>query len=218
VTIKLVIFDCDGVLVDSERLAIRLYLEMLAEHGYHTTEAQIVEDFIGRSPTSNMARVEAMIDRPAPGWHEEWTVRMTALHEAELVAVDGIAEALDGIDLPICVASSGSHSKIRHSLDHTGLRHHFGDRLFSAADVQHGKPAPDLFLHAARTLGFAPAACAVVEDSQPGVQAARAAGMRSFGYSGGVTSSGKLSGGGTVIFDDMRRLPDLITLQSGKAA
>jgi HAD superfamily hydrolase (TIGR01509 family) len=162
-----------------------------------------------------------MVGRPVPEWREQWMTRMTAMHASQLVPVEGVVAALDALartDLRLCVASSGAHSKIRHSLDHTGLRHYFGDWLFSAADVARGKPAPDLFLHAARTLGVPPAACVVVEDSRPGVQAARAAGMRSFGYSGGVTPSERLSGGGTVVFDDMRRLPDLITAAAGAAA
>lgn len=213
--IELVIFDCDGVLVDSERLAIQLNIQMLAEYGYQATEAEIVEHFVGRSLASIMQRIEVMLGRPVPQWREQWMTRMTALHASQLLPVQGIVSALDALPLPVCVASSGGHGKIRHSLDVTGLRPYFGDRLFSAADVDLGKPAPDLFLHAARTLGVAPSACVVVEDSRPGVQAARAAGMRSFGYSGGVTPSERLSGGGTVVFDDMRRLPELIFAAAG---
>jgi HAD superfamily hydrolase (TIGR01509 family) len=209
--VELVIFDCDGVLVDSERLAVGLNIEMLAEYGYHATEQEIIDHFVGRSLAAIIERIETLLGRPVPQWRDQWMTRMTARHEASLTPVDGVIDALDRIDVPVCVASSGGHGKIRHSLDLTGLHRYFGDRLFSAADVARGKPAPDLFLHAARTLGVAPSTCAVVEDSRPGVQAARAAGMRSFGYSAGVTPSERLSGDGTVVFDDMRRLPELIT-------
>jgi HAD superfamily hydrolase (TIGR01509 family) len=208
---ELVIFDCDGVLVDSERIAVRLNIELLAEYGHTATEADIVENFVGRSLKSIQQQIEVWLGRPVPEWPELWMRRMTAAHDAELTAVDGIGEALERIDLPVCVASSGRLEKTRHSLALTGLRRHFGDRLFSSTQVARGKPAPDLFLHAARELGVDPAKCVVVEDSEPGVRAARAAGMRCFGYSGGVTSGVKLAGSGTVVFEDMRRLPDLLT-------
>jgi HAD superfamily hydrolase (TIGR01509 family) len=125
--------------------------------------------------------------------------------------VDGIVEALDRIATPTCVASGGSHGKLRHTLGLTGLHDRFAGRVFSASEVAEGKPAPDLFLHAAARLGADPAACAVVEDSRYGVEAARAAGMRAFGYTGGLTPPDRLAGPGTVLFDDMRRLPDLLT-------
>ncbi|MCP2322504.1 HAD superfamily hydrolase (TIGR01509 family) [Hamadaea flava] len=207
---ELVIFDCDGVLVDSERIAIRLNIELLAEYGHHATEADIVDHFVGKSLPSIQELIAEWLGRPVPEWPDLWMTRMTAAHDAELTAVDGIAEALDRIDLPVCVASSGRLEKTRHSLKLTGLSHHFGDRLFSSTMVERGKPFPDLFLHAARTLGVEPTACVVVEDSEPGVRAARSAGMRCFAYAGGVTSGEKLIGDGTVVFDDMRRLPELL--------
>lgn len=99
---------------------------------------------------------------------------------------------------------------IRRSLDITDLTGHFENRIFSAADVRRGKPAPDLFQHAARSMGVPPERCAVIEDSAYGVQAARAAGMRAFGYCGGLTPAGRLEGPGTVVFDNMRVLPELL--------
>lgn len=133
---------------------------------------------------------------------------------AELTAVPGIVDALDALThLPTCVASSGSHDKMRFTLGMTGLYQRFEGSIFSATEVEHGKPAPDLFLHAAQQMGVAPAACAVVEDSQYGLQAARAAGMRAFAYAGGMTPAHRLEGPGTVIFDDMRELPGLLTGQ-----
>jgi HAD superfamily hydrolase (TIGR01509 family) len=134
-----------------------------------------------------------------------------------LTVVDGIREALAGVaalGLETCVASSGGHAKMRHTLGRTGLYETFAGRIFSAQDdpeVAEGKPAPDLFLHAARRMGVEPAGCVVVEDSRPGVLAARAAGMRSYGYAGGVTPAARLAGPGTVVFDDMRKLPELLS-------
>jgi HAD superfamily hydrolase (TIGR01509 family) len=124
--------------------------------------------------------------------------------------VDGITEALDQIAVPTCVASSGSHDKLRFTLGHTGLYQRFQGRIFSGYEVANGKPAPDLFLHAAARMGAEPGRCAVVEDSHYGVLAARAAGMRVFGYAGGLTPPERLEGQGTTVFHDMRDLPRLL--------
>jgi HAD superfamily hydrolase (TIGR01509 family) len=212
--LDLIIFDCDGVLVDSEPLAVRVNAGMLAELGWHLDDDEIIERFLGRSMRSNVATVEAHIGRPVPAdWVDRFMTKILAAHEAELAAVDGISEALDVIsawDVQICIASSGQPDKIRHSLALVGLDAAFGDRIFSAVQVAHGKPAPDLFLHAAAALGAEPARCVVVEDSQYGVQAARAAGMYAYGYAGGLTPASWLAGANTTVFDDMRRLPGLL--------
>jgi HAD superfamily hydrolase (TIGR01509 family) len=205
-----VIFDCDGVLVDSERIAVRVDAEMLAELGWPLSEQEVVERFMGRTTEDMLRAIEAEVADLEPGWEVEFDRRYRAALEAELAPVDGVVEALDAIDIPTCVASSGSHDKLRFTLGHTGLYPRFEGRIFSAHDVARGKPAPDLFLHAARSMGADPAACAVVEDSRYGVQAARAAGMRAFAYGGGLASREQLEGPGTVVFDDMRELPRLL--------
>jgi HAD superfamily hydrolase (TIGR01509 family) len=209
--LELVIFDCDGVLVDSERLAVREEAAVLAELGWPLSQAEVIERFMGRSQAF---MVRAVLDRLGgrlpDDWQERLDRRYRAAFEAELTPVDGIVEALDRIATATCVASGGSHAKLRHTLGLTGLYERFAGRIFSATEVADGKPAPDLFLHAAARLGADPAACAVVEDSRYGVQAARAAGMRAFGYTGGLTPPDRLAGPGTVLFDDMRRLPDLL--------
>src|SRR5205823_11896974 len=123
---------------------------------------------------------------------------------------DGIVEALGGINLPVCVASSSGHESIRYKLELTGLYERFAGRIFSATEVTDGKPAPDLFLHAAGRMGVDPSACVVVEDSRYGVQAARAAGMRALGYAGGLTPREFLEGPDTTVFMDMRELPSLL--------
>jgi HAD superfamily hydrolase (TIGR01509 family) len=207
----LVIFDCDGVLVDSERIAVRIDAVVLARLGWKLTEPEIVERFVGRSEAYMVSEIERVIGRPLKaGWDDEFMPLYREALEAELEPVDGIVEALDAISTPTCVASSSSHERLRFTLGLTGLLDRFDGRIFSAADVANGKPAPDLFLHAAATLGADPARCAVVEDSVYGVEAARAAGMRAFGYAGGVTSGERLAGPRTTVFGDMRELPGLL--------
>lgn len=209
--IELVIFDCDGVLVDSERLAVRIDVQVLAELGWELSEREVIERFVGRSDAFVTAAIEAHLGRPLGA---DWLARFEPLYRrvfaAGLRPVDGIVEALDQIALPTCVASSGSHDKMRYTLGLTGLWDRFAGRIFSATEVARGKPAPDLFLYAAERMGVDPAACAVVEDSRYGVEAARAAGMLAFAFAGGVTPAERLCGRGTVVFTSMRELPRLL--------
>ena len=208
---ELVVFDCDGVLVDSEVISVRVDQRVLADLGWELELDEIVERFVGKSEAHFVATVEQQLDiRLADGWDRDYGRWYQEAFERDLEAVDGIEEALDRLRLPHCVASSGSHDKMRRTLGKTGLLHRFQDRIFSATEVAHGKPAPDLFLHAAESLKAAPERCAVVEDSAFGVQAARAAGMHVFAYAGGVTPAARLAGPGTTVFSDMRALPELI--------
>jgi len=208
---ELVIFDCDGVLIESERIAVRVDAEVLGELGWQLTEAEIIERFMGRSDAYMRSEVEAAIGRPVgPEWTTDFRARYRRAMEAELTAVDGVADALDRIATPTCVASSSPHDHLQFALGLTGLLDRFDGRIFSATEVTNGKPAPDLFLHAATTLGVAPARCAVIEDSRYGVEAARAAGMRAFGYAGGLTPADRLAGPATTVFDHMHELPDLL--------
>lgn len=207
----LIIFDCDGVLVDSERLSIKIDALFLERIGWPMSEEEIVQRWVGRSDADMQAEIEAHIGRPIPpDIDEEFSRIYREMFDRELAPVDGIREALDAITIPRCVASSGKHDTIRRNLGLTGLSGYFGERIFSATDVEHGKPAPDLFLLAARTLGAEPSRCAVVEDSVYGVEAALAAGMLPFAYAGGVTPAERLSRPGAVVFTDMRQLPDLL--------
>jgi len=217
--LDLVIFDCDGVLVDSERIAVRVDAIVLARLGWELTEAEIIERFMGRSEAYMVGEIEAALGRPLPvDWDAEFTPLYREALEAELQPVDGVVEALDAISTPTCVASSSTHERLRFTLGLTGLLDRFDGRIFSAADVANGKPAPDLFLHAAASLGADPARCAVVEDSVYGVQAARAAGMRAFGYAGGLTAADRLAGPATTVFSDMRSLPALLRRRTSTAA
>jgi HAD superfamily hydrolase (TIGR01509 family) len=214
----LVIFDCDGVLIDSERLAVAVEVEAIGELGWELTEADVIERFVGRSEDYMHAEIAAHIGRPLPS---EWTTRLAARYreafESALAPVEGVVDALDQITLATCVASSSSHEKLRHTLGLTGLYERFKGRIFSGTEVEHGKPAPDLFLHAARRMGSPPGECVVVEDSRHGVEAARAAAMHALAFAGGVTPGDQLTGPGTVVFDDMRELPALIDAAFSRA-
>jgi HAD superfamily hydrolase (TIGR01509 family) len=207
----LVIFDCDGVLVDSERLAIRVDAQVLAAVGWKMSEAEVVERFVGRTEDHVRRELSRYLGRELPpDWDAEFSQLYRDTLVRELTAVSGIVEALDRITLPTCVASSGSHEKMRLTLGLTGLYGRFAGRIFSATEVAHGKPAPDVFLFAAARMGFAPERCAVVEDSAAGVTAGVAAGMQVFAYVGGVTPRHRLEREGVAVFDDMRALPDLL--------
>jgi HAD superfamily hydrolase (TIGR01509 family) len=207
--LDLVIFDCDGVLVDSERLAVRTEAEILASLGWPLTEHEIVERFVGRSAAYMHGEIERHLDRSVD-WHLEFELRYQEVFERELIAVPGIVEALDVIDTPTCVASSGSHEKMRFTLGKTGLFDRFEGRIFSVDQVAHGKPDPDVYLFAAKAMGVRPERCAVVEDSVSGVKAGIAAEMTVFAFGGGVSSAESLSIGSAVVFTDMRELPALL--------
>jgi HAD superfamily hydrolase (TIGR01509 family) len=207
----LIIFDCDGVLVDSEGLSIRVDKILLERLGWPMPEQEIIERWVGRSDADMRAEIEQHIGGPIPAEIDaEFDRIYRETFDRELVPVDGIREALDAIPTPRCVASSGGHDKIRRNLALTGLAGYFGERIFSATDVANGKPAPDLFLHAAERMGADPARTAVVEDSVHGVDAALAAGMQPFAYAGGVTPARRLARRSVIVFSDMRELPGLI--------
>jgi HAD superfamily hydrolase (TIGR01509 family) len=208
---ELVIFDCDGVLVDSERIATRIDVEVLTELGWPITQEEVIERFVGKTDAAMRQEVEEYLGRALTEEWDGFASRYSDAFAAELEPVDGVVDALDRIDAATCVASSGTPESIELKLRLTGLWERFEGRIFSAADVEHGKPAPDLFLHAAARMGVDPPACAVIEDSPFGVQAARAAGMRSFGYAGGFMSAERLRLA-DVVFDDMRELPGLLGL------
>jgi len=183
---KLVIFDCDGVLVDSEPIINRAHAEVLTACGYPITERVLVERFCGMSDPDMLEIIEREWGRALPASYAE---RVGFMIEAgfrqSLAPIEGVPEALDSLRLPICVASSSSLEQIRQKLEITGLLGRFGEHLFSATMVARGKPAPDLFLYAAQHLMTAPDRCLVIEDSPAGIDAALAAGMTAIGFAGG---------------------------------
>ena len=205
--IRAVVFDCDGVLVDSEPISNRVLAVLLTEAGMPISPEGAVEAFMGRSWKNVLAWADERGGLPE-GFRRRYLDAMFAAFEAELRPVPGIAEALDAIALPNCVASSASLEKMRFTLGHTGLWQRFDGRIFSATEVEHGKPAPDLFLHAAASMGWDPAGCAVVEDAPAGVEAGRRAGMTVFGYAGRTPA--EQLGGAHRVFGDMAELPGLL--------
>ncbi len=207
----LVIFDCDGVLIDSERLAVRTESQILTELGWPLSESEVIERFVGRSSVYMQTVIEEKIGRPVD-WRNEFERRVREACERELEPVDGVIAALDEIAVPTCVASSSSHRMLEFKLALTGLADRFAGRAFSADDVAHGKPDPAVFFLAAASMGVEPERCAVIEDSVSGVEAGLAAGMSVFAFSGGVTSADRLRRDGVVLFDAMHQLPALLTL------
>jgi HAD superfamily hydrolase (TIGR01509 family) len=208
--VELVIFDCDGVLVDSEPIAVRIDLVILSQFGLQLSETEVIDRFVGRSPDAMQQAIEEHVGHEVQGFVERFAPLYDDAYRSELSAVRGVKEALDRIDLPVCVASSSRPDNLRMKLELVDLTARFDGNVFSASEVANGKPAPDLFLYAARRMGVDPSRCVVVEDSRHGVEAARAAGMRVLAYAGGLTAGQTLAGPETVVFDDMRVLPDLI--------
>ena len=207
----LVIFDCDGVLVDSEPISNRILAQELTAIGLPTSTEDSTRDYMGRSWASCTAIIEERLGRELPpAFAARYHAAVFDAFERELQPVAGIEAALDRIDLSSCVASSGAHDRIRCALGVTGLLERFDGRIFSATGVEHGKPAPDLFLHAAARMGFEPERCVVVEDSPAGAQAGRAAGMAVLGYAG-VTDAALLAAEGARTFTAMAELPGLVS-------
>jgi HAD superfamily hydrolase (TIGR01509 family) len=188
VTVQLVLFDCDGVLVDSERIAARVTSTTLTALGWPVDEREVVDRFVGCTDEYFRTEIERHLGDSLPAsWIDDLEIATEAAFARDLTPVGGVHQVLDAVDalgLDTCVASNGSHQKVRRSLQLTGLSDRFGCRIFSAEDVAHGKPAPDLYLHAAATMGVPPQRCVVIEDSPRGIEAARAAGMRVVGYAG----------------------------------
>ncbi len=216
--IDLVIFDCDGVLIDSEVISNRTTVAALNALGYPISEDEALRKFTGRSYASIQKDIELDWGRPLPR-NFEADVQQATLDEmaTSLVAIGGVGDALSRLDRARCVASSSSLEWISGGLRKTGLIDHFDPHLFSASMVENGKPAPDIFLHAARQMGTPPERALVIEDSVPGVTAAVAAGMRVIGFTGGTHiidkpgHAAQLSTvGASLVIDDMRTLSDLI--------
>lgn len=208
----MVIFDCNGVLVDSEILATRILSEQFIRAGYPLTPETVARHFTGRRHSDIFEEVEIAAGRPLPPDFAS-TVRDTVLERFrdELRPTPHIAQALSWVRGPKCVASSASLERIRVTLETTDLIRFFEPYLFSASQVKLGKPAPDLYLHAAARMRVEPKNCIVVEDSPVGVSAAVAAGMRAIGFVGGSHAGARLGEhliglGASVVISDMRAL------------
>lgn len=217
--IDLVIFDADGVLVDSEEIALAVLARAARQAGSQIELSEALALFRGLKIADCVTQIENRSGRPVGDGFIDDVRHATALaFEADLRAVEGVHEALAAISIPVCVASNGPMSKLSQTLSLTGLQGRFEGRVFSAYEVGSWKPDPGLFLHAARTLGADPSRCVVIEDSVTGVSAAKAAEMRVLGFTGGRADAGlELSQAGAQPFDRMAELPALLASLSPSA-
>lgn len=213
---KLIIFDCDGVLIDSEVIACRMMAEALTQEGYPISTEDMVLRFAGLSGKTRQAEIERELGRKLPADFE--TIAQQSLRAAfrqELQATPGIVDALDALLIPVCVASSSGQDRLGYALGLVGLHDRFAGNVFSAESVANGKPAPDLFLYAAARMQVDAGDCLVIEDSVAGVQAAVAAGMQVLGFCGGghcppSHATRLLAEGAMAVFSDMTALPRLV--------
>lgn len=210
------IFDCDGVLVDSERIANREFAALLGEIGLEFTLPQMFETFVGNSmPRCVEIITERLGHAPPDDLLDRYSAQVASVLPRELTAVAGVVSLLDRLDangIPYCVASNGEHPLMRVKLDVAGLLDRLDGKRFSSSDVAHPKPAPDLFLHAARSMGADPGRCLVIEDSALGVQGARAAGMRVIGYADLMPAERLLTAGADHIVHAMEDAVPLLGL------
>jgi HAD superfamily hydrolase (TIGR01509 family) len=206
---RTVIFDCDGVLVDSEPIANRVLARHLGSIGLEMTLEEVMRRFVGKTRAGCIELAEEMLGHPVPAdFGAKWDADLFETLRREVRPVEGVVELLQAMTLPYCVASNGTPDRMRMTLEAAGLAAFFDARTFTAAEVRNPKPAPDLFLHAARSMGTEPAHCVVIEDTVTGVRAAVAAGMDVFGYAGAPHAEpAALRAAGADVFTDMRSAP-----------
>jgi len=203
----LVIFDCDGVLVDSEPVTLRVLCDYLNELGANITLAETMRVFIGKSVKEDLALSASVLGRTPPeGYYEGFQARRDVALRSEVEVIPYVREAIEALQVPYCVASGADLGKMQITLGRTGLLPLFEGRMFSLSHVKRSKPAPDVFLLAAATMGVEPSRCAVIEDSPPGITAGLAAGMTVFGYCALQDPHLLLDAGAAAVFDDMRKL------------
>ena len=207
----LVIFDCDGVVVDSERVVFEVFDAFIRSLGVYLSEAEMHEHFLGRRLAECMTIVAELSGKPVPpGALDRYCAERDRVLREQVQPVAGIREVLEALTIPYCIASSGDHDKMRLTLGATGLMPFFEGRLFSATEVRSGKPAPDVFLYAAQRMGADAKRTAVVEDSVNGVLAGCAAGMTVLAFAGLTPTAKLLAAGATRVFANMRELPALL--------
>jgi HAD superfamily hydrolase (TIGR01509 family) len=207
----LVIFDCDGVVVDSERIVFDVFGSFIRSLDIRLRDAEMYETFLGRSLAECMTIVEQLSGKPTPAAAlERYCADRDSVLRERVQPVRGIRDVLETLTIPYCIASSGSYDKMRITLGATQLMPFFEGRLFSATEVPRAKPAPDIFLFAAERMGASPARTAVIEDSVNGVLAGCAAGMTVFGYVDLTAPSKLIEAGARCTFDDMLALPALL--------
>lgn len=206
----LVIFDCDGVLVNTEPLANSVFVQILAEHGHTVNATEYLHIMAGETIINRMRMAEQKLSWSAPAnFMDVFDEHMTALTQREVQPIAGIHALLESLTVPACVASNGSRPEIILRLKLSGLTHFFNDKIFSGLEVPHPKPAPDVFLEAARAFNVHPSRSIVVEDSVPGATAAVRAGMRVYGHAA-FTPAESLKAAGAIPFADMSALQNIL--------
>lgn len=215
--IDLIIFDFDGVLVDSETMGCQIWSDVFARHGMTVPARDVMEKYTGKTGTLICSLVEKEYGYKIPeGFLDEVNETTEAVMAKELKTVSGVFETLPELDVSVCIASGSRPKRLNMCLDVTGLRRYFPDEtVFSSHFVKNGKPAPDLFFFAAEKMKVPPEKCLVIEDSTSGIIGAKAAGMRSFGFVGAshcTPERGRqlLESGAELLFDDFTKLPDLL--------
>lgn len=216
------IFDCDGVLVDSERLTVEVESRVLTEMGWDLSVDEVVQRFVGRSSDYMLGEVQRRFGPERTAEFDRVTTdEIVEAFRTSLQAIDGVERLIRGLHqagVATCIASSGSYRKMELTLGVTNLDRFFEGRIYSASEVLNGKPAPDLFLHAASRMGVDPETCAVIEDSVHGVTAAVSAGMACYGFAGGLTRADVLVDAGAVAFHTMDELSQRLQVGSDSSA
>jgi len=212
VSFKLVIFDCDGVLIDSEPIANRVFRDQLAVAGLDLPLDKVMSTFVGNTKDGCIELAGRMLGRPLPpDFGDQWDRELFVALRAEVKPVEGIPDLLASMRIPYCVASNGNRDRMQLALEAAGLLRFVDGRIFTASQVARPKPAPDLFLHAAKTMGAEPRDCVVIEDTPTGTKAGVAAGMKVFGYAGAPHSDAAgLASHGATVFWAMHELPALL--------
>lgn len=208
--LKCVIFDCDGVLVDSETIGNNVLLTMSREYGLKISLEEWIKNFKGRSLQHCLLRIEQEIDRKLPeDFEREYRKQSFEAFKKEIRPVEGVKEFIEGLSVPFCVASSGPPEKIRLNLTATGLIDLFENNIFSCYEINSWKPDPGIYLHAASEMGYEVGECVVIEDSKPGVIAAVAGGFKVYGYAN-EGNSRELGDEGAIIFNDYKALTQML--------
>ena len=206
---ELIIFDCDGVLVDSERIANEVFARVLNEEcGFSLSLEDMFQTFVGHSSSQCMSIIKKMLGKEPPSNLEQrYKDEINLALASSVTAVSGIEKAINDLTIPFCVASSGSHEKMQTTLGKTNLLHYFEGKLNSTSDVEHGKPCPDIYLQAASKMGVLdPSKCLVIEDSPLGVEGGVSAGMVVFGYTELMDKKKLKAAGAHHTFHNMRNL------------
>lgn len=209
---KCIIFDCDGVLVDSEAISAKIFREMVAELGVEIDFETVLEQITGTSMTENLKYFSEKINGEFPkDFESEFRKRSYEAFKTDLQPIKGIHDLLEKINVPVGVASSGPVEKIKLNLTTTKLIDYFGDNIFSCYEIGSWKPEPEIYLHAAKKMGFKPGECAVIEDSLAGVQSAKAGGFNVFGFANDKNETAFKELGATVFFS-MAKLGSLLKI------